>query len=68
MTTTQYAVIRYSDETVLGHVDLTAEQHAHYLSMAGDQGLIRLADLPDDYYDLDGAFQDTSPDTVVYLW
>lgn len=74
MTTTTYAIRRYSDSSSLGSVDLTPQQFARYESLAQQpEGIIALADLMDglcsgneyDIFDLDHEDQDTS--VTVYL-
>ena len=65
---TEYTVYRYADAKEIGKASLTREQFRHYEAMSQQpNGLIRLGDLPHDYYDLAFEFQDTSENVTVYI-
>lgn len=65
---TGYTVITYQDGVIVGHVELTDEQFAHYIEMSQKpEGIIRLGDMPHDYYNLYPQYQDLNPDTTIFL-
>lgn len=68
MTTESFAVTRHIDGIIIGHSVLTPEQFASYEAMSQmPGGLIRLGVMPHDYYELYAEYQDTSPDTTIWL-
>lgn len=66
--TTAYNVVRYEDGQIVGTASLTAEQFRRYEAMSQQpEGVIMLRLMPSGWCDLEFEYQDSDPETVIYL-